>query len=160
MPVKYEYRAERSIRSAMGIVMNADAEETYAFHVVVNEKRPFVIDDVPGESILDHSSHIMRELASQELKSFLILPIIYADEVLAFISLSHYKQKRRWNESDIYFLKSLANQVAIAIHQAMLFRELNHANKKLLELFKKEQTVRHIFELVRSSLDLDVIYLL
>lgn len=158
IPFKYEFLSDRFYKSAMGLSVAVNPDNNYVFHCVINEKRPFIYEDCDVLDGSDSSNDFIKYLKRFQIKSCLMLPIIYAENVLAFLVLGQCEKMRRWNESEIYFLKSLSNQIAIALHQARLFNELNQANKKLLESYQKEQSVRRILEVVRSSFNLNSIY--
>lgn len=68
----------------------------------------------------------------------------YGDIVVTF------ENKRKINEEDINFVKTLANQAGIAIYQSKLY-------EKEKEMVEKESLMRKIFETMRSSLELDAI---
>ncbi|MEW5822596.1 MAG: GAF domain-containing sensor histidine kinase [Cyanobacteriota bacterium] len=157
-PYTHEYLSKREYKSARNFIMSVDPDNSYAFHCLLNEKRPFVLDDISELTDTHDSSEIMLFLKQYNVKSFLVLPITYVNDVLAFLMLCQCETTRRWNDSDIYFLKTITNQIAIGMHQAKLFYELNQANKKLLDSYKKEQTVRKILEVIRSSFDLKEIF--
>lgn len=157
-PIKYEYLSNRDLTESIGLVANINPDHSYAFNCILNEKRPFMIDEVGEDSGIIRFINKENYIQEFNIKSILILPIIYGEDVLASIYLCQCFYVRRWTDSEVYFLNSITNQIAIAIYQARLFKELNLAHKKLLTSYQKEQTVRRILEVVRSSLDLTQIY--
>ncbi len=54
--------------------------------------------------------------------SFLIVPIMSSDRVLGVISIQSY-EPRAFNEDDLRFVRTIANQAAVAINNARLFTE-------------------------------------
>ena len=66
------------------------------------------------------------------------------------IILSHYNKIKNWNDEEKIVLKSIANQIYIAIKQAELYSSL----KKSAE---REKLLRKIFEMMRKTLDVNVI---
>lgn len=157
-PVKFEYKITSELKSTVGYVININPDDSYIFHCLINEKRPFIVDNILEMTDNQTDNETLSLFKNNETKSFAILPIIYSEDVLGFLYLAQINYTRRWNDSEIYFLKSLVSQIAIAIHQANLFIELSKANQRLMDSYKKEQIVRQVLEVVRSSLDLDEIY--
>ena len=155
-PFKHEYISSEEYEKAYDMSFYINPDENYMFHCTLVDKRPFVLDDVT--TVTDKSNKFLYYLQKYNVKSFAIMPIIYMNKVLAFMILGQVKNKRIWNEAELYFLNSIANQIAIALHQATMFKELNEANKKLLLSYEREQTIRKILELVRSSFNLQDIY--
>ncbi|WP_071515592.1 EAL domain-containing protein [Geitlerinema sp. PCC 9228] len=69
-----------------------------------------------------------------QVKANLILPIIHEDHLWGLIFVHQCHQSRHWQESEIQLLSILANQTAIAIHQAQLYQQLQAANQELHHL--------------------------
>ena len=73
-----------------------------------------------------------------QIKSILTVPILQGKDVpnklWGFLMAHHCQTSRKWQEWEINFLKQLASQVAIAIQQSELYRQLKIANKKLQQL--------------------------
>ncbi len=74
-------------------------------------------------------------------------PLNYKDQFLGVLS-THYIREHYINEDEINLIKTIANQVATAIHQARLYKETQ-------ELAKREMLLRNITETVRKSLNFD-----
>lgn len=157
-PVRYEYTSHKHLIPGIGAVVDIDPNNNYSFQCVINDKRPFVADYVSGDESAVKFKNVENYISVYGIQSLLLIPIVYSEKVLGSIFLAQTEYSRNWTESDVYFLKSVANQIAIALHQANLFRELNIANQKFLQQYKKEQTIRKILETVRSSLDLEKVY--
>lgn len=68
----------------------------------------------------------------------------YGDIVVTF------ENKRKISEEDINFIKTLADQAAIAIYQSKLY-------EKEKEMVERESLLRKIFETMRSSLELNTV---
>lgn len=73
-------------------------------------------------------------LAQFQIRANLVIPILQNDKLWGLLLAHHCRKARQWNASEIQLLKDLANQVAIAIQQAELFRKLEQANQKLQRL--------------------------
>lgn len=84
------------------------------------------------------------------IKSSYDTSIYYANNLLGYIVLQYTNNYVSLDDGDLDFLKTLANQAGVAIHQA----ELYVRTKKQVE---REALLRTITEEIRSSLDIDQI---
>jgi diguanylate cyclase (GGDEF)-like protein len=81
--------------------------------------------------------------------SLLMVPLVAGDQVIGLVELYDSKDIE-FSEADIHFCVTMAHQVAIAIQNAMRYKEL--------ERHLSEQTaLRELGQLITSSLDLDTI---
>ncbi|MBN2387517.1 MAG: GAF domain-containing protein [Anaerolineales bacterium] len=92
---------------------------------VTLDKKAFIASDVGGES-----SHFKNPYLP-ETRSEMALPLIFKDRVLGTLTVQSV-ELNAFTEDDITALQALADQVAIAIHNAQLLRQLEQANQELL----------------------------
>lgn len=92
--------------------------------------------------------HLLEFANEYSIKSVYGLPIIYADKVLGGFYVQYHQHEVILDNDDIEFLRVLANQLAIALHQANLLEN----EKKNTE---KESLIRSITETIRSSINID-----
>ena len=91
------------------------------------ERSPPVESTEPKEDTLDGA------------RSLLKVPIWQSDSTVkqnqwGELVAEIHQSDRAWQQWEIEFLQQLANQVAIAIHQSELYRQLERANRELQEL--------------------------
>ena len=79
-----------------------------------------VCNDIDPKLPLD----MLDTAKTYSLKSFLVTPLIYQHSVLGNISLHQCNQNRTWQESEKLLVQAIANQCAIAIHQAELYQNV------------------------------------
>jgi len=73
-------------------------------------------------------------LLKYQVKSNLVLPIVYEDKLWGLM-IAHACQKiRQWHEDEVTLLSQIAIQAAIAIHQGELYAQLQEANVRLEKL--------------------------
>lgn len=129
----------------------------------LNKEFPNAIDIIKkGENIIinnkEFSANINSENFCQEneaIKKYKVLslfafPLYYFDELLGVLSISYLKKKHAVSDDEINMLNAIANQISTAIYHAGLFER----TKKQAE---REQAVRKIIDIVRSSLDIEEI---
>lgn len=119
----------------------------------------FAFESIKNKSHYVNDSHnfvLQNNLESTEeenfllingIKSLLILPVGYDSFFHGQIVLN-FDRVNALNEEDIDFIKSVVNQLSIAISQALAFER----EKKVAQ---REQLLRQITEIIRSSLDIE-----
>jgi len=102
------------------------------------EQRPFLINDVSGieRGISEKSYAFIKKLNTQ---SFICVPIVYERESLGVLFMDNLKSKRALSQSDISLLTGIATQIAISIHNALSYQELEESKER-------EQNLRRLFE--------------
>jgi diguanylate cyclase (GGDEF)-like protein len=74
------------------------------------------------------------------LSSVLMTPLIYQQNILGSISLHQCSQERVWSDSEMALVKTIADQCAIAIHQAELYQSVQ---AELAVRKEMEEKLRH-----------------
>ena len=80
---------------------------------------------------------------SKEIKSLLLLPIVYNDPIsnqeikVASIILMHSDITREWTSEDVSLLKVLSDQITITINQARFLEQIQHQKAKIEEALLK-----------------------
>jgi diguanylate cyclase (GGDEF)-like protein/PAS domain S-box-containing protein len=82
-----------------------------------------------------NSISLLREL---KVKAHLVFPLINNNELWGLLMANHYYQSREWQPGEIDLLEQLVAQVAIAVHQAELYEQLQDANRELEELARTD----------------------
>ncbi|MBW4658445.1 MAG: GAF domain-containing protein [Drouetiella hepatica Uher 2000/2452] len=78
------------------------------------------IADIDDGSIQSCHADFLRQF---QIRANLIVPIIQTTELWGLLIAQQCEQSRQWSQDEIQLLQQLANQVAIAIHQADLYRQ-------------------------------------
>ncbi|MBX0328516.1 GAF domain-containing protein [Oscillochloris sp. ZM17-4] len=73
-------------------------------------------------------------------ESYLVTPIIFGSKVLGVINIQSYEQ-RAFDENDLRFLTTVANQAAVAINNAILFSETRQNAQEMTTLFEVTQNL-------------------
>ena len=84
------------------------------------------------------------------VRAMAITPLIYQQNYLGGITLHQCDRQREWTDQELSLLKTIGDQCAIAIHQAVLF-------KKSQQQAIREKTLNQISRTLNSSLDPDYI---
>lgn len=79
------------------------------------------IDNIDDGSIQPCYARFLRQF---QVRANLVVPIIQPEGLWGLLIAHHCTQARQWTEDEIQLLKQLADQVAIAIQQANLYRQV------------------------------------
>lgn len=142
--MRMEYRANSEIKplpspeeiKKVGVFWNGDT---------AMRESAIAINSIPESNIPDFVKDFYKELG---VKSFVSVPISSRESRWGGIYLSEYNYYREWSEDDLTLLRSIAEQVYIAINQAELYSQAK-------EHAERETLLRKIYETMRSSLNID-----
>jgi GAF domain-containing protein len=114
------------------------------FTEVIRQANPKLIE-VPGEEPLLEERR--RAGGDFEIASWMAAPLRKDDEVLGVVELINKSDGTPFNEEDLFFLSSISEQAAVALHNANLLESERkvHALDALLKISKE----------ITSTLDLD-----
>ena len=93
--------------------------------IVILDKAAGIALDVEGEPSHFKNPHL------PDTRSEVALPLIFKDEVLGALSIQS-SEGNAFSQEDTTSLQLLADQIAIAIHNAQLLRQLEKANNELV----------------------------
>ncbi|PLZ86738.1 ATPase [Fischerella muscicola CCMEE 5323] len=136
--VIYESRVDDTIPSVLNygeencFVPNSSWWERYRQGLSV------AVDDVEKTYVLEEC--LLNALRSIKVRSKFIAPIVFEDKLWGLLIAHQCNRTRQWIESEKSLLTSVAEQLAIAIHQAELMRSLTQ-EKQTLEQRVVERTV-------------------
>ncbi|HVH85390.1 MAG TPA: tetratricopeptide repeat protein, partial [Terriglobales bacterium] len=88
-----------------------------ALQAVVVQRGPVAIEDVSRTPEL---AGIKEHLEALELKSAMASPLMDGDEHVGIIILEQVDKKRRWQPNDMVILKTIADQMVLAVNNAKL----------------------------------------
>lgn len=122
-----------------------------------------VVDDQQQQSI-----ELQAFMAQWQIQSFLAVPILHGDELWGTLVAHQCSTVRVWAAYEVGLLEQLAIQVAIAIQQSQLYRQVRQLNTNLEEQVRErtaqlqqsltyEAMLKRITDSVRDSLDEDQI---
>ncbi|MFW6357588.1 MAG: ATP-binding protein [Chroococcales cyanobacterium] len=127
--ITYEARASQSIPSILNqtqedLCYPLNAPETYG------QGQVLAIDNIETtEEALSDS--VRQYLKIQQVKANLVIPISVTEQLWGFLIAQQCFQPRQWQESEINFLQQISEHLAIAIHQAQLYSQLQYQNNTI-----------------------------
>ncbi|MEH2113047.1 PAS domain S-box protein [Nostoc sp.] len=82
----------------------------------------------------DFSANLFELLQLYQIKAAIIVPILNGDHLWGLLIVHQCVAPRYWQEFEVNLLQQLASQVAIAIHQSVLYQQVQAANEELQRL--------------------------
>lgn len=141
-----EYLGSDDIVSYKGVDLNKEFPNAIE---IIKKGKNIIINNKEFSANIDSENFYNEKEAIKKYKvlSLFAFPLYYFDELLGVLSISHIKEKHEINDDEINMLNAIANQISTAIYHARLFEK----TKKQAE---REQAVRKIIDIIRSSLDI------
>jgi len=147
--VEHEYIAP-GVHSVRGIDLPpVGADDPPSVHMM-KTRRPYAIDDVTTDPTTQHLEKDYPEFihALRGTHSVLLVPIFHKEELLGVLEIFS-NQPRTWTEDEKDFAQAIADQVAVAIKQSMLYWELYEQKDRLADTLQDLQ--RKEAQLVQSE---------
>ena len=128
---------------------------------IARQKKHQVVESVEQAAFPDAGCAILN---IWQVKALLVVPIVHGDRVWGLLAVHQCSAARRWETAETTLLVQLATQVAIAIQQSELYRQVQQFNAEL-EVQVQERTgqlrqalhyeamLKRITDAVRDSLD-------
>ncbi|MEW6735960.1 MAG: GAF domain-containing protein [Acidobacteriota bacterium] len=89
-------------------------------------RRPFVVNDITDYPLPTGK----EELIETSIRSLLLVPIMRSGKVIGTLGLHQCQNIREWKEAEIDLVRSIAGQVAVAIHNAYLFQRIAESQRQ------------------------------
>ena len=93
--------------------------------------QPWGITDLDTTSLATEHREILEKL---QVRAELVVPILNSGELWGLLVAHHCCQARYWQPWEQDLIEQLNNELAIAIHQAELYEQLQNKNRELLRL--------------------------
>src|SRR5262245_7038322 len=106
--ITHEYRALEAdeLSSLLNLEVRVDLER---LHESIDLYDPLVISDTAAADLQPAIQRLVESFGSS--KSVLIVPITFNLQLLGMIGLHHCREHYDWNEDEIHFVRSLAQQI-------------------------------------------------
>ncbi|MBE9228659.1 GAF domain-containing protein [Phormidium sp. LEGE 05292] len=114
---------------------------------VIQHRQSVVINDIAQDTRIGEQNEEYQKAA---IKSSLVIPVQANNVLHAILYLNQCAYNRYWTKSDLELAEAVANQLAIAIHQACLYAQSRAA-------MERESLLRVISNQIRRTLDLKTI---
>ncbi|MBD6615056.1 GAF domain-containing sensor histidine kinase [Komarekiella sp. 'clone 1'] len=129
--IVYEARARDAIPSVLNYKEQNCFMRTSQCWEKYNQGFTLAVDDVEKTYALEEC--LLNFLRESQVRAKLAAPIIFEEKLWGLLIAHHCNDPRQWTESEKNLLTSIAEQLAIAIHQAELMRSLRDAARTLTQ---------------------------
>lgn len=144
-----EYLSSDEIQAYKGADANIDVPK---FAEALKKGNPLIINNKEIRINAEDKNFDNENAAIEKYKvnSALAFPLFYLDDLIGVLSVHYVKNESPITEDTVHLLSMIANQTAIAIHQAKLY-------KITQEQAEREVIVRKTIEIIRSSIELEFV---
>jgi|GEM_PF-1851046 len=118
-----------------------------------------IVNDIDNAGLADCHHAI---LARFQVKANLVVPLIEGKTLWGLLCIHQCSQTRHWEDFEIELVQQIANQLAIAIQQSMLYEQVQseliirkQAEAEIYLQLQRQKAIQEITEEIRSSLNLN-----
>jgi two-component system, sensor histidine kinase and response regulator len=147
--VVYEARATNTISSVLNYTEKNCFMRTSQCWEKYRQGFTLAVDDVEKTYALEDC--LLNFLRECQIKAKLAAPIIFEEKLWGLLIAHQCDNTRQWADSEKSLLSSIAEQLAIAIHQAELMRSLQDAALRLTQ--EKQTLEERVIERTRALRD-------
>jgi GAF domain-containing protein/DNA-binding response OmpR family regulator len=151
----FPYIIENGIRIHQDPLVFSEANGGFSGHVLLTRQPLLVNENFEAES-LKYNSEILGEGVDPniEVKSGLWVPLLVGDEVKGVISLQNLEHENAFTDGDMRLLRTLANNLSIALENARLFGQTQRLLKETEQRANELAIINSVQKSLVSKLDL------
>ncbi|MCC5628383.1 GAF domain-containing protein [Nostoc sphaeroides CHAB 2801] len=97
-------------------------------------------------------------LSKFQVKANLVVPLSRHSELWGLLCIHQCSEARDWKESEIEFIRQIADHLVVAIQQAKHLHEVQLQTAELAQAAQRDQVIAQIVDKIRSPLDIETIF--
>ncbi|MDZ7966954.1 MAG: GAF domain-containing protein [Nostoc sp. DedSLP03] len=97
-------------------------------------------------------------LSKFQVQANLVVPLSRKKELWGLLCIHQCSETREWKESEIEFIRQIADHLIVAIQQAKHLHEVKLQATKLVQAVQRDQVIAKIVDEIRSPLDIEIIF--
>ncbi|MEH2164354.1 MAG: GAF domain-containing protein [Nostoc sp.] len=97
-------------------------------------------------------------LSKFQVKANLVVPLSRQKELWGLLCIHQCSEARDWKESEIGFIRQIADHLDVAIQQAKHLHEVQLQAAKLAQAVQRDQVIAQIVDKIRLHLDIETIF--
>ncbi|MEH2181784.1 GAF domain-containing sensor histidine kinase [Nostoc sp.] len=97
-------------------------------------------------------------LSKFQVQANLVVPVLRQKELWGLLCIHQCSKARDWKESEIEFIRQIADHLVVAIQQAKHLHEVKLQAAKLAQAVQRDQVIAKIVDEIRSPLDIETIF--
>lgn len=126
--------------------------EQFAFN---QQGQAQVVADIYKAGLSD--SHVAI-LSKFQVLANLVVPLSRQKELWGLLCIHQCSEARDWKESEVEFIRQIANHLAVAIQQAKHLHQVQLQAAKLAQASQRDQVIAQIVDEIRSPVDIETIF--
>ncbi|MEO1431853.1 MAG: GAF domain-containing protein [Cyanobacteria bacterium J06633_8] len=127
--------------------------EQFAIHY--QEGRVQAVADIYAAGLSDCHAEI---LAQFQVRANLVIPLLQENVLWGLLCVHQCSDTRNWKESEIEFIRLIAEHFTVAIQQADYLKRLEVKRMKLTQAAQRDKVITQIVNKIRRKLDIDSIF--
>ncbi|MCC5669448.1 GAF domain-containing protein [Nostoc sp. CHAB 5784] len=104
------------------------------------------------------SDCLVAILSKFQVQANLVVPLSRQKELWGLLCIHQCSEARDWKESEIEFIRQIADHLVVAIQQAKHLHEVQLQATKLAQAVQRDQVIAQIVDEIRSPLDIETIF--
>ncbi|MDZ8028283.1 MAG: GAF domain-containing protein [Nostoc sp. DedQUE01] len=100
----------------------------------------------------------IKILSQFQIRANLVVPLLGENKLWGLICIHQCSETRSWKESEIEFIRQIADHLTVAIQQVKHLHEVQLQAAKLAQAAQRDQVIAQLVDTIRSPLDLDTIF--
>ncbi|MDG2990708.1 PAS domain S-box protein [Candidatus Synechococcus calcipolaris G9] len=125
----HEHRPDPSTPTTLGVII---PEEDNPVSDQVKQGKMVRLDRIADTDLANDHNNPCAFI--EQSGGWLIFPLVINHQTWGTLTLQRYDEHPNWQDHEIALAQSVVNQLAVAIRQAQLYRDLQHANAELSRL--------------------------
>ena len=97
-------------------------------------------------------------LAQFQVRANLVVPLLQENVLWGLLCVHQCGETRNWKESEIEFIRLIAEHFTVAIQQAEYFRRLELKRIKLTQAAQRDKVIAQIVDKIRTPFDIETIF--
>ncbi|MFN6539118.1 MAG: GAF domain-containing protein [Nostoc sp. EkiNYC01] len=111
--------------------------------------------DISQAGLSDCHTKILGQF---QIRANLIVPLLREKRLWGLLCIHQCSEPRNWKESEIEFIRQIADHLTVAIQQVKHLHEVQLQAAKLAQAAQRDQVIAQLVDTIRSHLDLDTIF--
>jgi PAS domain S-box-containing protein len=133
---RFRVIASRGLKSGLKKNSYINIDKSFAQRVVF-DKTPLLVQDIATDSRIKKPNN-----PHYGPTSFLSMPIVVQDDVIAVVNLSHKETKRVFDSNDEHICSIMIGEISLALENAQLYAQIAEQEKDLQERTAEMDTIK------------------
>ncbi|MHC5861520.1 GAF domain-containing sensor histidine kinase [Nostoc sp.] len=113
------------------------------------------VGDIYKAGLSDCHAEILSKF---QVQANLVVPLLQDNKLWGLLCIHQCSEARDWKESEIEFIRQIADHLSVAIQQAKHLHEVQSQAAKLAQATQRDQVIAQIVNKIRLHLDIETIF--